>query len=144
MPFGLANALITFMHLMNHVLREFIEKFVVVCFDDILIYCKAVDEHTMHVKSVLVVLRKEQLYGNLKKCTFCMKKVIFLSFVISAIGVKVDQQKIKAIQKKPTPRSISKVRSFHRLTSFYRRFLKEFSSITMPLTRIIKKNVRFK
>ena len=124
MPFGLTNAPSTFMRLMNHVLRAFIGKFVVVYFDDILIYSKNLDDHLIHLKYVLDVLRKERLFANLKKCTFCTDKLVFLGFVVSARGIQVDEEKVRAIQDWPSPTSVSKVRSFHGLASFYRCFLK--------------------
>jgi hypothetical protein len=83
MPFGMTNAPSTFMILMNRVLRAFIEKFVVIYFDDMLIYSKTLDAHAEHVKQVLDVLRKEKLFANLAKCTFCTDQVVFLCFVVS-------------------------------------------------------------
>jgi hypothetical protein len=144
MPFGLTNAPSTFMRLMNHVLRTFIDKFVVVYFDDILIYSKNLNEHLDHLRNVLNVLRSEQLYANLKKCTFCMEKIVFLSYVVTAQGIEMDEEKVKAIQDWPTPKSVNEVRSFHGLASFYRRFVKDFSIIAAPLTEIVKKSVGFK
>ncbi|XP_057785651.1 uncharacterized protein LOC131003187, partial [Salvia miltiorrhiza] len=144
MPFGLTNAPSTFMRLMNHVLRAFIGRFVVVYFDDILIYSQNHDEHVEHLRSVMDVLRKEKLFANLKKCIFGTDKLVFLGFVVSAQGVQVDEEKIRAIQEWPTPTNIAAVRSFHGLASFYRRFVPYFSSVAAPLTEVIKKHVEFK
>jgi hypothetical protein len=119
MPFSLTNIPSTFMHLMNHVLRVFIGKFVVVYFDDILIYSCTIEEHIEHIKMVLEVLRTEKLYNNLEKCTFCTSRVVFLGFVVSGQGVKVDETKVEAIKNWPTPVNVSQVRSFHGLAGFY-------------------------
>ncbi|RDY09888.1 Retrovirus-related Pol polyprotein from transposon 17.6, partial [Mucuna pruriens] len=115
MPFGLTNAPSTFMRLMNHVLREFIGKFVVVYFDDILIYSTCMDDHLLHV--------------------------VLLGYVIGSKGVKVNKENVKAIQKGPTPKTVSDIRSFHRLASFYRRFVKDFSTLASTLNEIIKKSI---
>jgi hypothetical protein len=144
MPFGLTNAPSTFMRMMNHVLCAFISKFVVVYFDDILIYSKEIDEHISHLRQVLDVLRKESLYVNLEKCDFCMDRIVFLGYVVSAKGIEMDEAKVKAIQERLTPKSITDVRSFHSLTSFYKRFVKDFSTIASSLTEIVKKAVGFK
>jgi hypothetical protein len=141
MPFGHTNAPSTFMRLMNHVLRAFIGKFVVVYFDDMLIYSKNLNEHLDHLRNVLSVLRSEQLYANLKKCTFCMEKIMFLGYVVTAQGIKMDKEKVKAIWDWPTPKSVSEVRSFHGLASFYRHFVKDFSTIAAPLNEVVKKSV---
>ncbi|RDX88320.1 Retrovirus-related Pol polyprotein, partial [Mucuna pruriens] len=118
MPFGLTNAPSTFMRLMNHVLREFIGKFVVVYFDDILVYFGCMDDPVMHVKSVLFLLKQE--------CLVCD----------GSQGVKVDPIKIKAIQSWPTPKIVGDVRSFHGIASFYRHFVKDFSTLVLPLNEI--------
>ncbi|KAG8481073.1 hypothetical protein CXB51_025807 [Gossypium anomalum] len=98
MPFGLTKAPSTFMRLMNHVLSAYIGKFCVVYFDDILVYSRSLDDHLRHLRVVLDVLRKETLYANLKKYTFCSNQVVFLGFVISSQGLQVDQEKVKAIR----------------------------------------------
>jgi hypothetical protein len=144
MLFGLTNAPSTFMCLMNHVLRAFIGKFVVVYFDDILIYSKNLTQHLDHLRNVLNVLRGEKLYANFKKYTFCMEKIVFLGYVVIAQGIEMDEKKVKAIWDWLVPKSVDEVRSFHGLASFYRRFVKNFSTITEPLNEVVKKSVGFK
>jgi len=134
MPFGLSNAPSTFMRLMNEVLKEFIDKFVIVYLDDILVYRRSKEEHLRHLNYVL----QKQL--NLKKCLFMKKELVYLGFFISAEGLKMDPEKIKAIMEWPSPKSIFEVRSFHGLASFYRKFIKNFSKINAPIIETIKKD----
>lgn len=139
MPFGLSNAPSTFMRLMNHILRHFINKFVVVYFDDILIYSKSLRAHVDHLRQVFEALQEAKLYGNMKKSSFCQEKIIFLGYVVSNRGVEVDSEKVRAIQEWPIPKSCTEVKSFHGLASFYRRFVKDFSALAAPLTECMKK-----
>jgi hypothetical protein len=139
MPFGLSNAPSTFMRLMNQVLRPFIGSFVVVYFDDILIYSKSKEEHLKYVRLVLQVLQENQLYINLKKCTFSTNKLLFLGFVIGKDGIQVDEEKVRAIRDWSAPKLVTEIRSFHGLATFYRRFIRDFSTITAPITECLKK-----
>ena len=127
------------MRLMNQVLKPFISKFFVVYFDSILIYCKSNEENLSHLREVLAVLEKSKLYVNLKKCSIMTKKLLFLRFVVSGDGIQVDEEKIKAIREWPTPKTVTEVRSFHGLMTFYRRFIRHFSTIVAPITECLKK-----
>ena len=139
LPFGLSNAPCTFKRVMNQVLRPVIGKFVVVYFDDILIYSLTREEHLSHLDQVLTLLLNEKLYVNLKKCSFVQHSVIFLGFVVSKDGVSADPEKVKAIREWPEPSTIHEVRSFHGLATFYRRFIRGFSTIMAPITDSMKK-----
>ncbi|RVX15355.1 Retrovirus-related Pol polyprotein from transposon 297 [Vitis vinifera] len=138
MPFGLTNAPSTFMRIMTQVLKPFIGRFVVVYFDDILIYSRSCEDHEEHLKQVMRTLRAEKFYINLKKCTFMSPSVVFLGFVVSSKGVETDPEKIKAIVDWPVPTNIHEVRSFHGMATFYRRFIRNFSSIMAPITECMK------
>jgi hypothetical protein len=139
MPFGLTNAPSTFMRFMNQVLKPITGKFVVVYFDDILIYSQTQSEHVAHLREVLQILQQNKLYVNLKKCSFITSSLLFLGFVISADGIKVDEEKICAIRDWLTPRTVNEFRSFHGLTTFYRRFVRDFNRIVAPITECMKK-----
>ena len=133
MPFGLSNALSTFTRLMNEVLKDFICKFVIVYLDDILIFNQSKEEHLRHLRCVLDKLQLEKLLVNIKKCSFMKFELVYLGFVVSKDGLKMDLEKVQAIVDWPSPQSVSKVRSFQGLSGFYRKFLKNFSDICFPI-----------
>jgi len=139
MPFGLSNAPSTFMRLMNEVLKPFIGHFVVVYFDDILVYSRDEQDHKRHLRLVFQVLREQNLYAKMEKCEFFTSQLTFLGYVVSARGIQVDPSKVEAVQSWPVPKSITEVRSFHGLASFYRRFIKDFSSLMAPITECMKR-----
>ncbi|GJU62754.1 RNA-directed DNA polymerase [Tanacetum coccineum] len=138
MPFGLSNAPSTFMRLMNQVFKPFIGHFVVVYFDDILIYSSSLEQHLSHLRQIFSVLRAQKLYANGKKCHFLVTEVTFLGYIVTGSGIKMDPAKVEAIISWPTPSTIHDIRSFHGLASFYRRFIWNFSSIIAPLTECMK------
>jgi hypothetical protein len=132
MFFGLTNAPSTFMRLMNEVVRAFIGKFMVVYFDDILIYSKSIDEHIDHLRIIFNALRDAHLFGNLEKCTFCTDRVSFLDMLSLHRELKLIMQK-----------NLSQVRSFSGLAGFYCHFVKNFSIIAAPLNELTKNGVPF-
>ena len=131
------------MRLMNEVLRAFIGLFVVVYFDDILIYNKSIEEHLEHLRVVFDALCAARLLGNMEKCTFCTQRISFLGYVVTPQGIEVDSSKIAAIREWPTPTTVTQIRSFLGLAGFYRRFVRDFSSIAAPLHELTKKDVPF-
>ena len=143
MPFGLTNAPAVFMEMMNKVFMEYLDRFVVVFIDDILIYSRSREEHEEHLRIALGVLRQHQLYAKFSKCSFWIREVAFLGHVISAEGVMVDPAKIEAVVSWTPPTSVREVRSFLGLAGYYRRFVRGFSSIARPLTQLLRKDVPF-
>ncbi|GJU21628.1 putative reverse transcriptase domain-containing protein [Tanacetum coccineum] len=143
MPFGLTNAPAVFMDLMNRVCKPYLDKFVIVFIDDILIYSKTKGEHSEHLKIILDLLKKEKLYAKFSKCDFWLESVQFLGHVINREGVHVDPAKIEAIKNWPVPTSPTEVRQFMGLAGYYRRFIEGFSLIAKPLTKLTQKNKRF-
>jgi hypothetical protein len=141
--FGLTNAPATFMCLMNNVLNKFMDKFVLVFIDDILIYSRNREEHEEHLRIILQVLRKHHLYAKFIKCDFFQKQVHYLGHVISKEGVAIDPDKIRYIIECPTPKDVSDIRSFMGLAGYYRRFIKGFSKIGFPITTLQKKGIKF-
>jgi hypothetical protein len=128
---------------MNEVLRPFIGLFVVVYFDDILIYSKTMEEHFEQLSAVFDALRAARLFGNVDKCIFCTQRVSFLGYVVTPQGIEVDSSKIAAIRDWPTPMTVTQIQSFLGLAGFYHRFVRDFSSIAAPLHELTKKGVSF-
>jgi hypothetical protein len=141
MSFGLTNAPSVFMDLMNQVFHNYLDQFVVVFIDDILVYSTNHHEHGEHLKKVLDILREKKLFAKLKKCEFWLKKVSFLGHVVSGDGIEVDPSKIEAVVKWERPTNVHEIRSFLGLAGYYWRFVKGFSTLSGPLTALTKKNV---
>jgi len=126
------------MRLINQVFKPFLGQFVVVSFDDILVFSKTQEEHQTHFRQVLTTPEQEKLYGNPKKCNFFSLEVVFLGYIVSAQGIQVDPSKVAAIQSWQVPTSMHDVRTFHGLASFHRRFIHNFSSLAAPMTNVLK------
>ncbi|KAL0554317.1 hypothetical protein IC582_008236 [Cucumis melo] len=143
MSFGLTNAPAVFLDLMNRVFKDFLDSFVIVFIDDILIYSKTEAEHEEHFHQILETLRANRLYAKFSKCEFWLKKVSFLGHVVSSEGVSVDPAKIEAIINLPRLSTVSEIRSFLGLAGYYRRFVEDFSRIASLLTQLTKKGTPF-
>nr|GEX37921.1 putative reverse transcriptase domain-containing protein [Tanacetum cinerariifolium] len=143
MSFGLTNAPAVFMDLMNRVCKPYLDRFVIVFIDDILIYSKNRKEHEGHLKLILKLLKEEELYAKFSKCEFWLSKVKFLGHVIDSKGIHVDPSKIEAIKDWKSPKTPTEIRQFLGLADYYRRFIEGFSKITRPVTKLTQKSVKF-
>ena len=143
MSFGLTNAPAYFMYLMNKVFMEYLDKFVVVFIDDILVFSKTEEEHEQHLRMVLDKLREHQLYAKFSKCEFWLREVGFLGHVLTEEGLSVDPAKIEAVTEWQSPSNVKEVRSFLGLAGYYRKFVEGFSSIARPMTQLLKKDKKF-
>jgi hypothetical protein len=144
MSFGLTNAVAYFMYMTNKVFMEYLDKFVVVFIDDILVYSRNEEEHEGHLRLVLQKLRDHKLYAKLSKCEFWLKQVTFLGHVISNGGISVDPSKVQDVLSWKTPASVSDIRSFLGLAGYYQRFIEGLSRISKPMMELLEKDKEFK
>ncbi|GBG88381.1 hypothetical protein CBR_g47080 [Chara braunii] len=138
MPFGLCNAPGTFQHAMNRIFHDYLDKFIVVYLDDILIFSRTVEEHAEHLKIVLGLPRQHQYKVNLDKCEFGRAKILYLGHEISADGLRPEDAKVASIRDWPRPQTVTEVRSFLGMTVYYRPFVKNYSTIASPLTDLTR------
>src|SRR5690606_17348029 len=143
MPFGLTNAPASFQAFINDVLREYLDQFAVTYIDDILIYSKSYEEHVQHVRLVMKKLLDAQLQAKLSKCEFHKTEVEFLGFIISTEGIKMDPKKVNDVLDWKTPQNVHDIQVFLGFANFYRRFIKNFSKVVAPITRLLKKDIPF-
>nr|XP_027109274.1 uncharacterized protein LOC113729149 [Coffea arabica] len=143
MPFGLTSAPAAFMDLMQRVFKKYLDQFVVVFIDDILIYSKTREEHVKHLELVLQILREHKLYAKFSKCEFWLEEISFLGHKVSEEGIAVDPAKVEAVMLWKQPETPTEVRSFLGLAGYYRRFIKDFSKIVGPMTELTKKGNKF-
>nr|GEZ89940.1 putative reverse transcriptase domain-containing protein [Tanacetum cinerariifolium] len=143
MPFHLTNAPAVFMDLMNRVCRPYLDKFVIVFIDDILIYSKSKEGHEVHLKLILELLKKEKLFGKFLKCELWLQEVHFIGYVVNSEGIHVDPNKIEAVKNWKPPKTPTEIRLFLGLAGYYRRFIASFLKIAKPLTLLTQKNKKF-
>jgi hypothetical protein len=143
MSYGLTNAPAYFMYLMNKVFMEYLDRFIVAFIDDILIFSKTMEEHEEYLRLVLEKLRSNQMYAKFSKCEVWLTEDAFLGHVISAGGVSVDPSKVKDVLNWMSPTTVSEIQSFLGLAGYYRRFIKDFSKIVKPMTKLLEKNKAF-
>ena len=143
MSFGVTNAPTTFMNLISRVFKQYLDLFVIVFIDDILIYSRSEEEHASHLRVVLQTLKDSQLFAKFSKHELWLQFVDFLGHIVSSEGIRVDSQKIKAVKQWPRPTSTTYIKSFLVIPGYYRRFVEVVSSIASPLTRLTQKMVKF-
>jgi hypothetical protein len=143
MSFGMTNAPAYFMYLMNKVFMQYLDKFVVVFIDDILILSKNKEEHPEHLRLVLQKLREHKLYAKRSKCEFCLKETSFLGLVVSNGGIVIGPSKVQDVLNWKAPTNVSKIRSFLGLAVYYRIFIEGFSKLAKPMTALLEKNDKF-
>ncbi|GKD80134.1 putative reverse transcriptase domain-containing protein, partial [Tanacetum coccineum] len=143
MPFGLTNAPVVFIDLMNQMCKSYLDRFVIVFIDDILIYSKSRKEHEGHLKLILRLLKKEELYTKFSKCEFWLSKVQFISHVIDSEGIHIDPAKIESIKDWASPKTPTEIRHFLGLAGYYRRFIEGFLKMAKPMTKLTQKSVKF-
>ena len=144
MSFGLTNAPAFFMNLMNSVFMDYLDKFVVVFIDDILIYSQSEEEHADHLRMVLQRLREHQLYAKLSKCEFWISEFLFLGHIINKEGLAVDPKKVADILNWKAPTDARGIKSFIGMVGYYWCFIEGFSKIARPMTALLAKKVEFK
>jgi hypothetical protein len=143
-PFGLSNSSSIFMFLMNGVFREYLDNFLIMFLDGILIHSNSEEEHEKHLRMLLQFLREHKLYAKLSRCIFYQKKIHYMGNIISTTWIEVDPEKIEAIRGWSMPNNVTGVRSFMGFYGYYQRFIKGFSNISSPITCLKKKGVKFK
>ena len=143
LSFGLTNAPATFQAMMNNILSKYIGKCCLVYLDDILVYSKTAAEHLVHLRQILQAFRDAQLYCKLSKCQFAMQSVPFLGHIVSAQGLQTDPKKVQAVQDWPTPQNVPDVRAFLGLAQYFAKFIEGYSTITVPLSNLIRKSVQW-
>jgi len=143
-PFGLTNAPTTFMSMMNGVFHAYLDKFILIFIDDILVYSSSIEEHKGHLHIVLQTLRENQLFTKFNKCEFFKDQIQYLRHVISSEGIALDPEKIETIMNWPVPANVADIRSFMGLAGYYRKFIRGFSKVAYLITSLQKKGTNFK
>ncbi|MGH3054897.1 MAG: reverse transcriptase family protein, partial [Gaiellaceae bacterium] len=138
MPFGLTNAPSTFMRMMNTYFRDYLDLFVVIFLDDILVFSPTLADHRKHVGLVLQLLREKQLYAKMSKCTFCVEEIDFLGYVLCQNGIKTQPTKVEAVQDWPVPQNVHDVQSFLGLCNFYRKFVESYAHVATPMSDLLR------